>query len=175
VRRPRFEVIMNRVAALALIDQSVISDLLRLALAYALALPIGWNREKEDRTVGLRTVPIVAIAACGFIMLGMAIPGATPDSYSRILQGLVTGIGFIGGGAILRDKGSITGTATAASIWNVGIVGAAVGFGVFHIAIVLTVINLLTLKILAPVKGRLDADQRAAASANENAASGRKE
>ena len=139
---------MNRVA----------SDLLNLGIAYGLALPIGWNREREERSAGLRTFPIVAVAACGFTMLGTVIPGATPDSYSRVLQGLIMGIGFIGGGAILRDKSSVIGTATAASIWNIGIVGAAVGFGVYHIALVLAVVNLVTLKLLTPLKHQLDAE-----------------
>lgn len=131
-------------------------DLFKLALAYLLALPIGWNREREERSAGLRTFPIVAVAACGFVMLGTALPGASADVSSRILQGLITGIGFVGGGAILRDKSGVTGTATAASIWNIGIVGAAVGFGVYHIAVVLALINLLTFKLLTGIKQQLD-------------------
>jgi len=131
-------------------------DLLRLVLAYVLAFPIGWDREHEDRSAGLRTFPIVAVAACAFTILGTSIPGATADSYSRVLQGLITGIGFIGGGAILHAKGTVKGTATAASIWSIGIVGAAVGFGEYHIAVALTVINLLTLRVLAPLKRQLD-------------------
>src|ERR1700719_3826701 len=146
---------MNGSAMLPLTWQAVRSDLLRLGIAYLLALPIGWDREREDRSAGLRTFPIVAVAACGFTMLGTSMPGATYDSYSRILQGLITGIGFIGGGAILHDKGMVTGTATAASIWSIGIVGAAVAFGRYDIALVLTLINLLTLKALAPLKHRL--------------------
>jgi len=69
---------------------------------------------------------------------------------------LITGIGFIGGGATLHDKGMVTGTATAASIWSIGIVGAAVAIGRYDIAVVLTLINLLTLKALAPLKRQLD-------------------
>jgi putative Mg2+ transporter-C (MgtC) family protein len=92
------------------------------------------------------------------MMLGTSLPGVTSGDYSRILQGLITGIGFIGGGAILHDKGLVTGTATAASIWSIGIVGAAVAIGRYDIAVVLTVINLLTLKALAPLKRHLDAD-----------------
>jgi putative Mg2+ transporter-C (MgtC) family protein len=84
-------------------------------------------------------------------MLGASLPGADSDSSSRLLQGLITGIGFIGGGAILRDRGSVIGTATAASVWCIGIVGAAVGFGLLHIAIVLAVINWLTLRLLTPL------------------------
>jgi putative Mg2+ transporter-C (MgtC) family protein len=131
-------------------------DAVRLLLAYTLAFPIGWDREREDRSAGLRTFPIVAVAACAFAMLGTSIPGAGADSYSRILQGLITGIGFIGGGAILQAKGSVKGTATAASIWSIGIVGAAVGFGQYHIAVALTVIDLLTLRLLGPLKRQLD-------------------
>jgi putative Mg2+ transporter-C (MgtC) family protein len=127
-------------------------ELLRMGIAYALALPIGWNREKEARTAGLRTFPIVAIASCGLAMLGTSLSASSADVQSRILQGLVTGIGFVGGGAILRAKHSVSGTATAASVWNVGIMGAATGFGIYHIAVVLSLVNLLTLQYLTPLK-----------------------
>ena len=83
--------------------------------------------------------------------------GATPDARSRILQGLITGIGFIGGGAIFRDHNTATGFATAASIWSIGITGAAVGFGYYHIAIALVAFDLLTFTFLTPIKRRLDA------------------
>lgn len=123
-----------------------------MSAAYALALPIGWNREREARSAGLRTFPIVAIASCGLAMLGTSFANPSADANSRILQGLVTGIGFVGGGAILRAKHSVSGTATAASVWNVGILGAAMGFGYWHIAVVLSVVNLLTLQYLTPLK-----------------------
>ncbi len=135
--------------------QSVGSDILHLGIAYALALPIGWDREREAHSAGLRTFPIVAVAACGFTLLGTALPGASTEVTSRLLQGLITGIGFVGGGAILRDRDGVTGTATAASIWNVGIVGASVGLGIYHIAVVLTLFNLITLKLLTPFKRRI--------------------
>ncbi|MBI3679035.1 MAG: MgtC/SapB family protein [Acidobacteria bacterium] len=88
--------------------------MLNLGIAYALAFPIGWNREHEERSAGIRTFPIVAVASCGLAMVATGIPGATPESYSRVLQGLITGIGFVGGGAILREKAGVHGTATAA-------------------------------------------------------------
>lgn len=132
-----------------------VPDAMKLALAYLLAFPIGWDREKEERTAGVRTFPIVAVASCGLALVGKNIPGATPDAYSRILQGLITGIGFIGGGAILRDRASVHGTATAASIWGIGIVGAAVGFGMYHVAIILALVTLLTLRLLQPLKKEL--------------------
>lgn len=143
---------MHRFTMFSLAPDVIAYDLLRLGIAYGLALPIGWNREHEAHTAGIRTFPIVAVASCGLAMVGTSIEGATPETYSRILQGLVTGIGFVGGGAILKERGSVSGTATAASIWNIGIVGAAVGFGMFHIAAVLALINFLTLKLLLPLK-----------------------
>lgn len=133
-------------------------DTLNLALAYILAIPIGWDREREQHTAGIRTFPIVAMASCALTMLGTGAIGATPDSASRVLQGLVTGIGFIGGGAILRDKQHVTGIATAASIWSIGVTGAAVGLAAYHIAIVLSVFNFLTLRLLLPLKRELDQD-----------------
>ncbi|MBI2686397.1 MAG: MgtC/SapB family protein [Acidobacteria bacterium] len=127
-------------------------DLLRMMIAYALALPIGWNREREARSAGLRTFPIVSLASCGLAVLGTSFSNPSADALSRIVQGLVTGIGFVGGGAILRAKHSVSGTATAASVWNVGILGAATGFGYYHIAVLLSVVNFLTLQYLTPLK-----------------------
>ena len=127
-------------------------DFLRLVVAFVLALPIGYNREKQERSAGIRTFPIVAIASCGLSLLAVRLPEANAESASRVLQGLIAGIGFIGGGAILKDRGSVTGTATAASIWNVGVVGAAVGMGMYQIGVTLSIVNLLTLKYLAPFK-----------------------
>ena len=140
--------------------ETLSSDLVKLALAYVLALPIGLNREREHRGAGVRTFPIMAIGCCGLVMVGLAVTGESLDSRSRILQGLVTGIGFVGGGAILREKGSISGTATAASVWNIGIIGAAVGFGIYHVAVILAIVNFLTLKYLLPLKREIDATAR---------------
>jgi putative Mg2+ transporter-C (MgtC) family protein len=130
----------------------LVSDLTRLFVSFLLALPIGYNREQHERSAGIRTFPIVAIASCGLALLSIRFQDSSADSVSRIFQGLVAGIGFIGGGAILKDRGGVTGTATAASIWAVGIAGAAVGVGMYQIGITLAVVNLLTLKFLAPFK-----------------------
>ena len=117
----------------------------------ALALPIGWNREKEERSAGVRTFPLVAMAACSFVLISTSLPGATPDVQSRILAGLMTGIGFVGGGAILKQGDRATGTATAASLWATGAIGAAVGYGELDIAVILSLVIFLTLTLLAPL------------------------
>lgn len=135
-----------------LVWQDVLSHLFDLSIAFVLALPIGWDREKESRSAGLRTFPLVACACCGFVLIGNAVFGERSPEHSRMLQGLITGIGFIGGGAILRDGRTVIGTATAASLWNTGVMGAAVGFGLYDIGIVLSAINLATLRLLAPFK-----------------------
>lgn len=119
-----------------------------LAIAYALSFFIGWNREHEGRSAGLRTFPLVAVASCGFVIAAQSTFGHAPDAVARIIQGLMTGIGFIGGGAILKQGEIVHGTATAASIWATGAVGAAVGLGSYDVAVLLSVITLLTLWVL---------------------------
>lgn len=131
-------------------------DIAKLAIAYALALPVGWYREKEAHSVGVRTFPVVAMASCGYLLL-MSSPPFDPAARSRVLQGLVAGIGFIGGGAILKSEGNVHGTATAASIWNTGVVGAAVALDRYFLAIMLAALNLFALRVLLPLKQRLDA------------------
>jgi putative Mg2+ transporter-C (MgtC) family protein len=75
---------------------------------------------------------------------------------ARIIQGLITGIGFIGGGAILKQGANVQGTATAASIWSTGAIGGAVAFGRYEIAIVLSIMNFATLRWLTPLKHSLN-------------------
>ena len=128
-----------------------LSHLLALVVAYVLALPIGWNREKEEWSAGVRTFPLVAMAACGFVIIAAGVPGADPDGQSRVLAGLMTGIGFVGGGAILKLGDRAMGTATAASLWATGATGAAVGYGQLDVAVILSLLTFLTLALLAPL------------------------
>jgi putative Mg2+ transporter-C (MgtC) family protein len=123
-----------------------------LATAYALALPIGWNREKEDRSAGLRTFPLVALASCGFVQATETMLAGSPEGTARIIEGLITGVGFIGGGAILKQENSVTGTATAASLWATGAIGAAVGLGAYDVAVTVAAFTVATLYLSAPFK-----------------------
>jgi putative Mg2+ transporter-C (MgtC) family protein len=133
--------------------QKDLFDVGKLAFAYVLALPVGWYREKEAHSVGVRTFPIVAMASCGYVLMASPID---PSSQSRIVQGLVAGIGFIGGGAILKSEGNVHGVATAASIWNTGVLGAAVAEDRWLLAAVLAGLNLFALRVLLPLKLKLD-------------------
>ena len=127
-----------------------------MAVAYVLALPIGWNREREERSAGLRTFPLVAIASCGFIQAAEGITSSSPEAMARIVEGLITGMGFIGGGAILRLKDSVKGTATAASLWITGAIGTSVGLGSYDVAVMLSVVTVVTLWFLSPIKRLAD-------------------
>lgn len=130
----------------------MLTHLISLAVAYALALPIGWDREKEERSAGVRTFPLVALASCGFVLVAIAVLGRESMDQSRILEGLITGVGFIGGGAILKQGNRASGTATAASLWVTGATGAAVGYGLYDIAVFLSLVTFLTLRSSGPLK-----------------------
>jgi putative Mg2+ transporter-C (MgtC) family protein len=134
-------------------------DLQHIGIAYALTALIGWDREREAHSAGLRTFPIVGMASCGYLM----VLGNQPDvaAQSRVLQGLITGIGFVGGGAILKEGATVKGTATAASVWNAGVIGASVALDHYEIAIILSLLNLFTLRALLPLKHWLDREKGA--------------
>ena len=136
----------------------MIQHLLTLAAAYVLALPIGWDREKEARSAGLRTFPLVALATCGFIEATESMFASSAESQARVVEGLITGVGFIGGGAILKHGASVYGTATAASLWATGAIGTAVGLGSYEVAVTISVITFLTLTLLPLLKTETAAD-----------------
>lgn len=136
-----------------------ISNLIKLLIAFAVTLPVAWDREKKSRSMGLRTFPLVAMASCGFVLVAADIVGFDdPNAQARIIQGLMTGIGFVGGGAILKDGGSVEGTATAASIWGTGVIGAAVAYGRYEIAIAVSLLIFALLRGLQPVKEQMHND-----------------
>lgn len=131
---------------------NLVPHFVAMGIAYVLAFPIGWNREREERSAGLRTFPLVAVATCGFIQAAESVTAESPEAMARIIEGLITGMGFIGGGAILRLKDSVKGTATAASLWITGAIGTAVGLGSIDVAVMLAVVTLITLHLLSPLK-----------------------
>jgi len=133
-----------------------LNDIFKLLIAYLLALPVGFYREREAHSVGVRTFPVVAMASCAYVMLASPDGQAHLDAQSRIIQGVVAGIGFIGGGAILKSDSRVHGVAAAASIWNFGVVGASVAQNRFLLAAALAALNLFSLRVLLQVKAKLD-------------------
>jgi putative Mg2+ transporter-C (MgtC) family protein len=139
--------------------QAELIDIGKVLAAYVLALPVGWYREREAHSVGVRTFPLVAAASCGFVLVAVPMGQTDLAAQSRVIQGLVAGIGFIGGGAILKAEGAksyVHGTATAASIWNFGVVGAAVAQNRWFLAILLALLNFFALSVLYPLKLKLE-------------------
>lgn len=137
------------------IDLPVIFDHLgRILLAFALAFPLGWERGVGRSSAGFRTFPVVAMASCGYALLATSLQGADAESLTRLIQGLMAGIGFVGGGAILKEPHRVRGLVTAASIWNTGAIGVAVAFRRLEVAIVLSAVNTAALILLTPVAER---------------------
>ena len=132
--------------------ESIGFHLSRLAVAFLLALPVAWDRERAERTLGLRTFPLVAMASTGYLLLAQKVCGGDVAAQARFFQGLMTGIGFLGGGAIVKRGLNVHGTATAASIWNTAAVGAAVAYGLLEIAVVLSAANFAVLRWLGSIK-----------------------
>ena len=139
----------------------IVPHAVALAIAYLLAFPLGWNREKEERSAGLRTFPLVALASCGFIQAAEGLAADHPEAMARVIEGVIAGMGFIGGGAILRLKDSVKGTATAASLWVTGAIGVACGLGAFDVGLVLAFVTFATLRLMPPLKKAAGVDDDA--------------
>ena len=135
----------------------VMKNLIQLFIALILPIMTAWEREKSSRSAGLRTFPLVSMAACTFTILAMSIFN-DQDAQSKVIAGIVTGIGFIGGGAILKDSSQVSGTSTAAAIWSTGAIGIAVGLERIEIAIALSIMTFATLKVIGRVKEEVPKD-----------------
>ncbi len=143
------------------IDPTNLGDsVLALLISFTLALPLAWNREHRTRLVGLRTFPLVAIASCSYMLIGLQVAGGDPNALSRVINGLMTGVGFVGGGAILKSGADVQGTSTAAAIWATGAIGAAVAHGRVGLAAAIAVITFLTFLILTPLGDRIRREER---------------
>ena len=127
-----------------------IALLLSIVASYLLALPIGWERKTSSTAhVGLRVFPLVAVSSCVYVILGQHLfAGNHSNEQSDVLQGLMTGIGFIGAGAIMKKDEESHGLATAAAIWSTGAIGATVAYGYYAIAIALCLVSLFILHLL---------------------------
>lgn len=122
----------------------------RLVIAAVLGGLVGLNRQMQKKPAGLRTHALVALGAAVFTLVGLflgAAPGADGASASRVIQGLVAGIGFIGGGVILHrdDSKGVHGLTTAAALWVVGGAGVAAGVGLWYIAVAGVALTLIVL------------------------------
>jgi putative Mg2+ transporter-C (MgtC) family protein len=136
--------------------QQLVRVTLRLVAALAIGTAIGLQRELTHKPAGLRTHMLVGLGTALFIV-GAAESGMHPDSVSRIVQGLATGIGFLGGGAILKltSEREIHGLTTAAGIWMTAAASAAAGLGQIAVALIGTFLGLLVLIVFRKIEKRL--------------------
>ena len=130
---------------------------LRAVLAALLGAIIGWEREQHGREAGIRTYAAVSLGACVFGLVSAHVTGATDPT--RIAAGVVTGVGFLGAGVIMREQGRIAGLTTAATIWATASVGLAVAYGMYLLsaltaAIIFGLLALHHLPAWHRVKGR---------------------
>jgi putative Mg2+ transporter-C (MgtC) family protein len=129
--------------------------MLRLLLAAGLGAAIGVERELRQKAAGLRTNILIALGSALFTVVSVELAGAggTPD---RVAAQIVTGIGFLGAGSILRSGHSVHGMTTAATIWVNAAVGMAAGAGLYGAATVGTIITLVVLVVLPFAEQHLD-------------------
>jgi putative Mg2+ transporter-C (MgtC) family protein len=123
----------------------------RIAVAAALGLTLGLEREFHHKAAGLRTNVLITIGAALFTLMSILLPGG-PGDQARIAAQVVTGVGFLGAGAILHRSGDVLGLTTAAVIWTDAAVGMAAGAGYLRLAAGVTVIVLAVLLLALPLE-----------------------
>ena len=127
----------------------VLKDLIPMALSLALGTVVGWERQMGRKPAGLRTHSLVCLGSTMFCLTTSyaynAYGGHSMDA-TRIVHGVVTGVGFLGAGSIMRQEGYVHGLTTAASIWMVAAIGVAVGVHAYVLGVVGTVFALIVLE-----------------------------
>jgi len=119
-------------------------DIISIVLAVILGAAIGLEREISGKAAGLRTNVLICLGAAAFTIISKRMAGGD-DSLTRIAAQIVTGVGFLGAGAIIQDRGGVHGLTTAATIWFVASLGMACGAGLYLLAVVLTFLAIFVL------------------------------
>lgn len=131
--------------------QALGTDALRLVLAALLCGVIGFERERKERSAGLRTHMLVGLGACVFTLLMTVLVGLYDDDQVRadpirMIGAITSGVAFLAAGAIIQAKGEVRGLTTGASLWLSGAIGLACGLGEFRIGILAVIVTLLVLR-----------------------------
>ena len=131
------------------LEVNLVNTFFRLVLSLVLGMLVGAERKRKGQIAGIRTFALISMGACLAMLLSIYVPqvylGLKNGDPGRIAAQVVTGIGFIGGGAMIHMKGAVRGLTTAAGIWMTAIIGMAVGMGMYMSSILATVLILLTL------------------------------
>ncbi len=123
----------------------VLLNIVKLVLAGLCGGLIGLERERDNKPAGIRTQMLVAVGSSLFMIVSLSVGSDVRVDPSRIAAQVVTGIGFLGAGAIIRERGSIRGMTTAASIWVVSAIGLTIGAGLFIEGIFITILTFFIL------------------------------
>jgi putative Mg2+ transporter-C (MgtC) family protein len=142
---------------------------IRLTAATLLGALVGLQRERAGKPAGLRTHTLVTLGTTVFVMV-CSVTGMSSDGLSRVIQGIVTGIGFIGAGSILKlnEERDIRGLTTSAGIWMTAAIGVAVGLGSLGVALLSTVLTLVILALVGSLEKRVAKGSRAARGEEED-------
>ncbi|MBM3137383.1 MAG: MgtC/SapB family protein [Chloroflexi bacterium] len=131
-------------------------DLIKLGVALLVGALIGAERERHRKAVGLRTLILISMGSAIFTILSIRIGSKFGWEVTRIASNIVVGIGFLGAGVILEERGRVTGLTTAATTWLVAALGMAAGAGEYVLAGIATVITILVLYPLAKIEEFLE-------------------
>src|SRR4029453_6954485 len=131
----------------------------RLLTAAVLGAVLGFEREVRQKSAGLRTNILIAVGAALFTLMSLELAGPGGDP-GRIAAQIVTGVGFLGAGAIMRTDSGIHGLTTAATVWVNAAVGVAAGGGSYHLAFIATGVTVVALLVLHPLENMIAAGYR---------------
>ncbi len=141
------------------VEVNTISSVYKMLLSMALGCCVGLERKRKGQIAGIRTFALIAMGATLAMILSIYVPqeylGLKNGDPGRIAAQVITGIGFLGAGAIIQSKGSVRGLTTAAGIWIVATIGMAVGVGLYWLSIIATLLIILVLTGLEGLERRI--------------------
>ena len=141
------------------LDVNIVNSVFRLMLSLLLGSIVGYERKRKGQTAGVRTFSLIAMGATLAMLLSIYVPqeylGLKNGDPGRIAAQVITGVGFLGAGAIIQMKGSVRGLTTAAGIWMVATIGMAVGVGMYWVSIAATALILFILVQLERIEHRI--------------------
>jgi len=140
-------------------SRQLVHIIIRLLAAMLLGAVVGFQRERTHKPAGLRTHMLVSLGTSVFV-LACSGYGMNTDGLSRVIQGVTTGIGFIGAGSILKLKHDVKGLTTAAGIWMTAAIGVAVGLGSLGLALLTTLFTLIILALVGSLEARVEKPHR---------------
>ncbi len=144
----------DKVKMECILEKIDVQSIFPMLVAMVLGALIGIERELHSKPAGLRTNALICMGAAAFMVIAQRI-GLGGDAISRMTAGIVTGVGFIGGGAVLRDRANISGVTTAATIWVVTSIGITCGMRLYDMAVSITILSLIVLAVFGPLDRKI--------------------